>query len=352
LIEQRQNDASSRLFADAESVTLAAPRPPDRGAHGNVPAFAPVTRNMLSYRHAFHAGNHADVLKHLVLVQLLRYLGQKDKPYWIVDSHAGAGCYALDKGHAAKNAEHAAGIARLWSRDDLPPALADYLGAVRAFNRDGRLLRYPGSPYIAMQLMRAQDRLRLFELHGTDNKLLRENFSRDFPGDAHRVAIGQADGFMELKAVLPPPPRRGLVLIDPAYEDKRDYLRTVMATKEGLSRFATGVFAVWYPQLGRGDARQLPEKLRKLADDWLDVRLTIGKPAESGFGMFGSGMFVVNPPFSLAQTLRESLPFLSAALALDEAAGYLVETSADGPAPARATAARTSPAARDRRPRN
>jgi 23S rRNA (adenine2030-N6)-methyltransferase len=157
---------------------------------------------------------------------------------------------------------------------------------------------------------------------------------------------------MELKAVLPPPPRRGLVLIDPAYEDKRDYLRTVMATKEGLSRFATGVFAVWYPQLGRGDARQLPEKLRKLADDWLDVRLTIGKPAESGFGMFGSGMFVVNPPFTLAQTLRETLPFLSAALALDEAAGYLVETSADGPAPARATAARTSPAARDRRPRN
>jgi len=304
---------------------------------------------MLSYRHAFHAGNHADVLKHLVLVQLLRYLGRKDKPYWIVDTHAGAGCYALDKGHAAKNAEYANGVARLWSRDGLPSAVADYLDVVRAYNPDGRLLRYPGSPYVAMQLMREQDRLRLFELHGTDNKLLRENFSRDFPGDAHRVAIGQADGFIEIKAVLPPPPRRGLVLMDPAFEDKRDYLRAVMAVKEGLARFATGTFAVWYPQLDRGDARQLPEKLRKLADDWLDVRLTVAKPAESGFGMFGSGMFIVNPPFTLAQTLRETMPFLSEALALDEAAGHLVETSADGPAPARVPAARTGPLPRGRR---
>lgn len=291
---------------------------------------------MLSYRHAFHAGNHADVLKHLVLVQLLRYLGQKDKPYWIVDTHAGAGCYALDKGHAAKNAEYADGVARLWSRTDLPPAAADYVDAVRACNRDGKLQRYPGSPYIAMQLMRAQDRLRLFELHGTDNRLLRENFSRDYPGDAHRVAIGQADGFLELKAVLPPPPRRALILMDPAYEDKRDYLRVVMATKEGLARFATGTFAVWYPQLDRGDARQLPEKLRKLADDWLDVRLTVGQPAARGFGMFGSGMFVVNPPYTLAQTLRDTLPFLRDALALDGGACYLVETSADSPPPTRA----------------
>ena len=288
---------------------------------------------MLSYRHAFHAGNHADVLKHLVLVQLLAYLGRKDKPYWIVDTHAGAGCYALDRGHATKNAEHAAGVARLWDRADLPAAVAEYVDVVRSFNRDGKLQRYPGSPYVAMRLMREQDRLRLFELHSTDNKLLRENFGRDFPDDAHRVAIGQADGFAELKAVLPPPPRRGLVLIDPAYEDKRDYLRTVMTVKEGLARFATGTFAVWYPQLDRGDARQLPEKLRKLADDWLDVRLTVGKPSPDGFGMFGSGMFVVNPPYTLAQTLRDTLPFLRDALALDDGAGHVVETGAAGAAP-------------------
>ncbi len=291
---------------------------------------------MLSYRHAFHAGNHADVLKHFVLVQLLRYLGQKDKPYWIVDTHAGAGCYLLDQGYAMQNAEHVSGISRLWSRNDLPPPLADYVAAVHAFNADGRLRRYPGSPYIAMKLMREQDRLRLFELHSTDNKLLRENFTRDFPDDERRVAIGQADGFMELKAVLPPPPRRGLTLIDPAYEDKRDYLRTIMTTKEGLARFGTGMFAIWYPQLNRGDATQLPEKLKKLADDWLNVALTVHAPAADGYGMHGSGMFVINPPFTMAQTLRETLPYLKEALAQDDHAGYVVESSADGQAPARA----------------
>ena len=290
---------------------------------------------MLSYRHAFHAGNHADVLKHFVLVQLLRYLNQKDKPYWLVDTHAGAGCYALDQGYAMKNAEHAAGIARLWSRNDLPAPLADYVGIVNSFNRDGRLRRYPGSPYIAMRLLREQDRLRLFELHGSDNKLLRENFTHDFPDDARRVAIGQADGFMELKAVLPPPPRRGLTLIDPAYEDKRDYLRVVMTVKEGLARFTTGMFAVWYPQLQRGDARELPERLKKLAPDWVNVALTVSAPAADGYGMHGSGMFIVNPPFTLTQTLRETLPFLRDALGVDSGAGYVVETSADGQAPAR-----------------
>ncbi len=291
---------------------------------------------MLSYRHAFHAGNHADVLKHFVLVQLLRYLNQKDKPYWLVDTHAGAGCYALDKGYATQNAEHADGIDRLWARDDLPAPLADYVAVVNSFNTDGKLRRYPGSPYVAMRLLRAQDRLRLFELHGTDNKLLRENFAHDFPDDERRVAIGQADGFLELKAVLPPPPRRGLTLIDPAFEDKRDYLRTVMTVKEGLARFPTGMFAVWYPQLQRGDARELPEKLKKLADDWVNVALTVCAPAADGFGMHGSGMFVVNPPWTLAQTLRETLPALRDALARDGDAGFLVETSADGKAPAHA----------------
>ncbi|HEX8963116.1 MAG TPA: 23S rRNA (adenine(2030)-N(6))-methyltransferase RlmJ [Rhodocyclaceae bacterium] len=284
---------------------------------------------MLSYRHAFHAGNHADVLKHFVLVQLLRYLNQKDKPYWLVDTHAGAGVYALDKGYAAKNAEYEEGIARLWSRGDLPAPLADYVDLVRSFNPDGKLRRYPGSPYVAMRVLREQDRLRLFELHATDNKLLRENFGHDFPDDTRRVAIGQADGFHELKAVLPPPPRRGLILIDPAYEDKRDYLRTVMTVKEGLARFATGVFAVWYPQLQRGDAKELPEKLKKLHGDWLNVSLTVSAPAADGFGMHGSGMFVANPPWTLAQTLRDVLPVLRDALGRDGEAGFQVQASAD-----------------------
>ena len=278
---------------------------------------------MLSYRHAFHAGNHADVLKHCTLVQLLRHLNQKEKPYWFVDTHAGAGRYRLDSEAAMKNAEFEGGIDRLWKRTDLPPALADYVGMVRGMNSDGRLKHYPGSPWLAYELMRASDRLRLFDLHSTDVRLLEKTFAKA----GARVEIRHADGFQELKAVLPPPPRRGLVLIDPAYEDKRDYLRVVAALKEGLTRFATGTFVVWYPCLQRGDATQLPEKLRKLPAKWLDARLTVAAPAADGFGMHGSGMFVVNPPWTLAATLAEVLPFLVAVLGQDAGATHELITS-------------------------
>ena len=278
---------------------------------------------MLSYRHAFHAGNHADVLKHCLLVQLLRHLNEKDKPYWVIDSHAGAGRYRLDSEHATKNAEFATGIGRLWQRDDLPPALADYVTLVRALNPDGRLRHYPGSPWLAWQVMRPVDRLRLFELHSTDFRLL----SKAFAGETRRVALRQADGFQELKSVLPPPPRRALTLIDPAYEDKRDYLRVPAALKEALARFATGTFAIWYPQLQRGDARQLPEKLKKLPVKWLHAALSVGAPGADGFGMHGSGMFVVNPPWTLAAALGQVLPFLVTVLGADGGAGYVLEAS-------------------------
>jgi 23S rRNA (adenine2030-N6)-methyltransferase len=273
---------------------------------------------MLSYRHAFHAGNHADVLKHCVLVELLRHLNQKDKPYWYIDTHAGAGRYKLDSEHATKNAEFESGIGRLWRRTDLPPALADYVGQVRAMNSDGKLRHYPGSPWLAYELMRPDDRLRLFELHGTDDRFLERTFAKA----GARVAIQQADGFQEIKSVLPPPPRRGLVLIDPAYEDKRDYLRVVATLKEALSRFATGTFVVWYPRLQRGDARQLPEKLKKLPAKWLNAMLTVRSPTEDGFGMYGSGLFVVNPPWTLRETLNEVLPYLVSALAVDAGATF------------------------------
>jgi 23S rRNA (adenine2030-N6)-methyltransferase len=278
---------------------------------------------MLSYRHAFHAGNHADVLKHCILVQLLRYMNQKDKPYWVIDTHAGAGRYLLDSAHATKTAEFAAGIGRLWQRNDLPPALADYVAQVRAMNSDGRLRHYPGSPWLAYELMRPDDRLRLFELHSTDCRLLEKTFAKA----GTRVTVSQADGFMEFKSTLPPPPRRGLMLIDPAYEDKRDYLRVIAALKEGLSRFATGTFAVWYPQLQRGDARQLPEKLKKLPVKWLDATLTVRSRAADGFGMHGSGLFIVNPPWTLADALAETLPFLVDALAIDTTASYDLTSS-------------------------
>jgi 23S rRNA (adenine2030-N6)-methyltransferase len=294
---------------------------------------------MLSYRHAFHAGNHADVLKHFVLVQLLRHFNLKDKPYWVVDTHAGAGCYGLDGVYAQKNREYESGIARLWNRLDIPPALAEYVALIRSFNANGKLKRYPGSPWFAMHLMREADRLRLFELHSSDVELLKKEFARGFAGDERRYAIAENDGFASLKSVLPPPPRRGLVLIDPAYEDKRDYLRVIAAAKEGLARFAGGTYALWIPQLTRSEPRQLIEKLQKLPADWLHVRLTVQAPAEDGFGMHGSSMFVINPPWTLKTTLEAVMPWLVAALACDDSAGFALEQGSAGtphqPAPRR-----------------
>jgi 23S rRNA (adenine2030-N6)-methyltransferase len=277
---------------------------------------------MLSYRHAFHAGNHADVLKHFVEVQLLRYLAQKDKPFWYIDTHAGAGCYALDSGYAAQNAEYEGGIARLWERDDLPAPLAEYVALVKRLNQDGKLRLYPGSPLVALELLREQDRLRLFELHPTDSEILQENFA----GYGTQVLIQAADGFGALKALLPPPPRRALVLVDPPYEDKKDYQRVVAALSEGLKRFANGIYAVWYPQLQRAEARQLPEQLRQLpVKGWLHVALSVRTPGEDGFGMHGSGMFIVNPPWVLHGMLQDVMPYLVRHLGLDEGAGFTLE---------------------------
>jgi 23S rRNA (adenine2030-N6)-methyltransferase len=280
---------------------------------------------MLSYRHAFHAGNHADVLKHFVLVQLLRHFNQKEKPYWVVDTHAGAGCYALDTAYAQKNREYESGITRLWSRHDIPAAFGEYIDLVRSINASGKLQRYPGSPWFAMRLMREADRLRLFELHSSDVELLQKAFAHRFAGAQRRYAIAESDGFASLKSVLPPPPRRGLVLIDPAYEDKHDYLRVIAAAKEGLARFAGGTYALWIPQLTRSEPRQLIEKLQKLPADWLHVRLTVKTPAADGFGMHGSSMFVINPPWTLAATLGLLMPWLVAALSCDEGASFLLE---------------------------
>lgn len=284
---------------------------------------------MLSYRHVFHAGNHADVLKHTVLLAVLGYLNQKDKPYWVIDTHAGAGGYRFDAGRAKTHAEYEDGIGRLWERNDLPPLLADYVAAVRTDNPDGQLRRYPGSPLLALRAMRPQDRLRLFELHPADIKLLADAVIAVAPDAQKRVAIRQEDGFEGLKALLPPPPRRGMVIIDPAYEDKRDYAKVVAALKEGLQRFATGTYLIWYPLLQRNESIQLAGRLKKAAPDWLNVTLTVKAPGANGLGMHGSGMFVVNPPWTLAASLRDILPWLTTTLTQEKVgAGGTVETSA------------------------
>jgi 23S rRNA (adenine2030-N6)-methyltransferase len=275
---------------------------------------------MLSYRHAFHAGNHADVLKHFIEVQLLRYLAQKDKPFWYIDTHAGAGCYALDSGYAAQNAEYESGIARLWDRDDLPESLADYVALVKHINPDGQMKLYPGSPLVAQALLRDGDRMRLFELHPSDSEILQQNFS------GRGVLVQSADGFGALKSLLPPPPRRALVLIDPPYEDKQDYQRVVSELREGLKRFSSGVYAVWYPQLQRSDARQLPGQLKQLpVKSWLNVALSVQGLSMDGFGMHGSGMFILNPPWNLHGVLQQVMPYLVRHLGQDAHASFTLE---------------------------
>lgn len=281
---------------------------------------------MLSYRHAFHAGNHADVLKHLVLASVCRHLGQKDAPFWYVDTHAGAGRYALESGHATKLAEFQTGIGKLWLRRDLPPAVAEYVELVRGLNPDGKLRHYPGSPWLAAKLLRPQDRLRLFELHSTDVRLLQEAFK----GAGRQVTITAGDGFAGLKAVLPPPPRRAVVLIDPSYELRSDYADVRNGLAEALKRFSTGTYAVWYPQLAKPESRQLPARLKALpVKNWLHATLSVGKPSLAGFGMYGSGMFVINPPWTLADTLHETLPWLVEILGQDGGGKFTLETQGD-----------------------
>jgi 23S rRNA (adenine2030-N6)-methyltransferase len=287
---------------------------------------------MLAYRHAFHAGNHADVLKHTVLAQVLQHMNQKDKGWRYVDTHAGAGGYSLEGDYAKKRGEFELGIARLWDRPDLPAPLAELVTLVRAFN-DGKAVRqYPGSPAIAQMLMRPQDQLRLFEMHPTDHKIL-----ASYLGDVAGVEIKMADGFASLKSTLPPPTRRGVVLIDPSYEIKTDYTRTLAALREALERFADAVVIVWLPQLQLLEATQLPQRLKATADSvakkgWLNARLTVAQarsdePGRS-FGMLGSSVFVANPPHTLFDAMQPVLPFLAEALGQYDGASSALERSA------------------------
>ena len=283
---------------------------------------------MLSYRHSFHAGNHADVLKHFVLVYLLRHLAQKDKPFWYIDTHAGAGEHALDGPWAKKNAEFESGIARLWNRRDLPPPVADYVDQVVALNPAApgakpALKKYPGSSQIALQLMRPRDRMRLFELHSTEASHLKTYYK----GQAPRMLVQSGDGFAGLNTILPPVTRRGLVLIDPSYEDKDDYRHVIKALKDGLERFATGTYMLWYPEVQRPESRRLPDALKRIpVKDWLHVALTVKTPDESGLGLHGSGLYIINPPWTLAGMLRKFMPGLTKALAQDASAAFVLET--------------------------
>lgn len=276
---------------------------------------------MLSYRHAFHAGNHADVLKHLTLVLALDYLVQKqDKPLCYIDTHAGAGRYSLVQGYALQNAEHETGIARLWQRKDLPPPLARYVDVVAGHNPSGRLLNYPGSPAIARDLLRPVDRMQLFELHSEDYANLTANMAGD-----RRARVQRENGFERLCALLPPPERRALILLDPPYEVKQDYQTVVSTLQQAVKRFATGVYLLWYPLLQRPELQTMVRKLPKLCERYLHAELQV----RAGGAMYGSAVFVINPPWSLKAQLEQCLPYLKQRLGDDGAAARLSQHGLD-----------------------
>ena len=281
---------------------------------------------MLAYRHAFHAGNHADVLKHITLTLVLRYMNQKDKSYRLIDTHAGAGGYSLEGQYAQKKGEYLQGVARLWDRDpaELPEAVADYMARVREFNPEGQLEQYPGSPAFAKMLLRAQDQLRLYELHPTDHRILEA-----FLGSVKGAEVKDTDGFDGLKSQVPPSSRRAVVLMDPSYEGHGDYSKVIASLREAIARFPEGVYMVWYPQVSKLEAAQLPRRLEGLAPKgWLHARLTVQVPDSQGYGLAGSGMFILNPPYTLHDQLLAVLPYLTEVLGQYDGANYLLEQKA------------------------
>jgi 23S rRNA (adenine2030-N6)-methyltransferase len=272
---------------------------------------------VLSYRHAYHAGNHADVLKHSVLVALLEHLTLKDSPLWYIDTHAGAGIYALDRPPASEHREHARGIGRLWPLRGSSGPLARYLAVVQAANPDDALLSYPGSPWFARALLRRQDKLWLFDRHPAEFASLQRAFPQK------NIKVANTDGLAALRALLPPAPRRALVMIDPAYEQKSEYVDVPSALGEALERFSTGTYMLWYPRIAGRDAESLLQRLDALrCPRWLHASLDVGHPGPDTPNLFGSGVFVVNPPHTLPAMLEASLPLLQDSLALDDGARW------------------------------
>lgn len=342
---------------------------------------------MFSYRHAFHAGNHADVLKHTTLIALMKYLTQKDTALTVIDTHAGAGLYRLDGDYTETSGEAKDGIFKLLSASNRPsaqtiraqaatkqiatassshspagaskpgpaakktapkpteawtPALQDYIDLLRGLNPQfaesgdpAHLKIYPGSPFIEQQFLSGRDKLKLFELHPTDFKSLSGNIEQ--LGVGRQVAVSRDDGFEAPKTFLPPPARRAMVFCDPSYEMKTDYARVSACIADAVKRFATGTYVVWYPIIPRPEAHDLPRKLKTLAvkasRSWLNATLTVKSSKLTTDtegevirpGLPASGMFIINPPHTLKAELQAALPQMVALLGQDRNAAFGLE---------------------------
>ncbi|MBB3102926.1 23S rRNA (adenine(2030)-N(6))-methyltransferase RlmJ [Azomonas macrocytogenes] len=264
----------------------------------------------MNYRHAFHAGNHADVLKHLVLSRILALLARKDAPYAYLDSHAGTGLYDLAGTQASRTGEWLQGIDRLWQADAAPALLTDYLNAVRAFNPDGRLRYYPGSPELARRLARPQDRLHLNEKHPEDGALLKDNMRGD-----PRVAVHLGEGWQVPRALLPTAEKRVVLLIDPPFEQADELSRCVQALQEAIGRMRQTIAVIWYPIKDERQLKRFYQDLaRSGAPKLLRAELLV-HPADAAERLNGSGLVIANPPWGLEDELESLLPWLAGQLA-------------------------------------
>jgi len=270
---------------------------------------------LLSYRHSFHAGNYADVLKHIVVIDILLHLGKKDKAFDYIDTHAGAGLFNLASAHSAKLQEYLTGVAKLKPQDW--PELNHYFEVINAFNRSASLAVYPGSPMMALHFLRPQDRAWLYELHPEDAALLSKNTQND-----KRARVMYEDGFKGLLSLLPPVSRRGLVLIDPPYEIKSDYAKVFETVDKAYKKFSTGTYAIWYPVVDRDRIDLLEKRFIKSGIKNIQ-RFELGISADTvERGMTASGMIVINPPWQLMSTMQRLLPKLLACLTDNKAAFY------------------------------
>jgi 23S rRNA (adenine2030-N6)-methyltransferase len=275
----------------------------------------------MNYRHAFHAGNYCDVLKHAALALALERLRAKEKPFMVLDTHAGRGLYDLDSEAAGRSGEHLGGIARIFGDDAAPPALAPYLDACRRQNPFGALRWYPGSPAIVRDALRPGDGAKFCELHPDERAALQTTMAGD-----DRIKVFDRDGYQAVRAFLPPPERRGLVLIDPPFEAPGEFDRLADAAADGVARFAAGVFMIWLPLKDEGGYARFLSAVRAIGPGkTLVAELRIAPPDAAK--LTGSGLFIINPPFGLGSALEKALPYLAENLGVAPGGGWsLVET--------------------------
>jgi len=275
---------------------------------------------MLAYRHIFHAGNVADVFKHAAIVQLAALIGRKDKPFLYLDTHAGIGLYDLSHAWAQKNREYENGIGRIFDRNDCPEPVRAYLDAVRGFNPDGLLRFYPGSPLLVQRLMRNSDRLVLIDLGREDHRRLQKQFQAE-----RRAQVRNMDGYQALKAFLPPVERRGLILVDPPFDRNNEFGHLSDAVVDAYRRFATGVYAIWYPLMAVEAVNAFERSIvasgmRKV----LRLELTVHAGSWDQ-GLRGSAMLIINPPYGFDSVAEPMLHWLWQALSPEGAGRYRIK---------------------------